>query len=368
MTRQPDPDRVTLVPTSRRFVVAGLAASVAGLVACQASPQDPSSDQPSPPPSGSPIVLNGAGASFPAILYLRWFSDYLAVNPNIVVNYQSLGSAAGIQQILDGTVDFGASDVAMSDEEINRVSRGVILVPMTAGSIVVSYNLPGIGSGLRLSRAVFADLFLGIITRWNDPRLVALNPDLELPDRDVVLVYRADGSGTTHTFTSHLSAISPSWREQVGMGVSVEWPAGFGALRNEGVSAQIQLEEGVLAYVENAYAVELNLSRAALENQTGSFVLPTPESTLAAVDEIELPDNLRGFNPDPVSPEAYPISTYTWILLYKSYPDPDKARAIQTSMRWCLTEGQRQSTALGYLPLPARVVERGLAALDQIEV
>ncbi len=375
MTQYPDPRW----SGSRRFFLAAVAGSVAGLAACQrlwsgdqsgGSPPSGSSESVSPPltPSGSPVVLNGSGASFPAILYLRWFADYLTINPDISVNFQSLGSAVGIQQMIDNTIDFGASDVAMSDDEISRVSRGVILLPMTAGGVVLSYNLPGIGDGLRISREALAGLFLGSITRWNDPQLVALNPDLTLPDQEVILVYRADGSGTTHTFTSHLSAISPTWQQQVGVGVSVDWPTGFGALRSEGVSAQIQIEEGVLSYIENAYAIELGLSRAAIENQAGQFVLPSPESTLAALSEIDLPDNLRGFNPDPVSPDAYPISTYSWILLYESYPDREKAWAIKETMRWCLTDGQAQSAGLGYLPLPLSVVERSLAALERIPV
>lgn len=349
----------------RRSFLVG--ATAAGLVACQPrSSRTPSTQSNPQAPSGSPILLNGAGASFPAILYLRWFTDYLTVDPNVVVNYQSTGSAVGIQQIIDNTLDFGASDVAMSDDEIARVSRGVVMLPMTAGGIVVSYNLPGIGDGLRLSRAVLADLFLGRITRWNDPRLVELNPDLSLPDREVILVYRADGSGTTHTFTSHLAAISPEWQQQVGAGVSVDWPAGFGALRNEGVSAQIQLEEGVLAYVENAYAQQLNLSRAALENRAGSFVQPTPEANAAALNEIELPENLRGFNPDPTSPDAYPIATYTWLMLYQSYEDPDKVWALQKVLRWCLTEGQAQCAELGYVALSEAVRQGSLAALEGI--
>jgi phosphate transport system substrate-binding protein len=356
--------------TQRRSFLALAAAFTSALAACQSRPSSPS-DQASSETGSAAIpanlvVLNGAGASFPALLYYRWFSDYRAINPSVQINYQSVGSAAGIQQIMDGTVDFGASDIAMTDAEMAEVDAGVLLIPMTAGSVVVAYNLPGVKSGLRLDRATLVDIFLGEISRWNDARIAATNPDVTLPDLEIVVVYRADGSGTTATFTRHLSAISPRWQEQVGAGVAVNWPVGAGGKGNEGVSAQVQLVEGVIAYVEYAYANELGLQVAALENQAGNFILPTPEAAALALSEIELPENLRAFQPDPVGAEAYPIVTYTWILAYANYPDSQTAMALQQALSWALREGQSSSTELGYLPLPQSVVEQALRAVDKI--
>ncbi len=356
--------------THRRSFLTLAAALTSALVACQSktsnsSEQKTSGTESAPAPT-DPVVLNGAGATFPALLYYRWFADYQTLNPHVQINYQSVGSAAGIQQILDGTVDFGASDIAMSDPEMDEVEAGVILIPMTAGSVVVAYNLPGVKSGLRLDRSTLVDIFLGEISRWNDARIAATNPDVTLPDLEIVVVYRADGSGTTATFTQHLSAISSRWQEQVGAGVAVNWPVGAGAKGNEGVSAQVQLVEGVIAYVEYAYANELGLQVAALENQAGNFILPTPEAAAIALAEIELPENLRGFQPDPVSAEAYPIVTYTWILAYGTYPESQKAIALKQALSWALTEGQSSSAELGYLPLPQSVVDRALAAIEKI--
>ncbi len=360
---------------SRRRVVTSLAVlSGAGLVtACQSepasSPDGSISSQSSQlsSSSDSPLIsLNGAGASFPAILYQRWFTDYNRQNAQTFVNYQSVGSAAGIQQVIDGTVDFGASDIAMSDDEIAQVERGVVLVPMTAGSVVVAYNVPGVPTGLKLSRQVLVAIFLGSITQWNDPALADLNPELTLPELEIVVVHRADGSGTTATFTRYLDAVSAQWSEGVGSGVSVNWPTGAGAKGNEGVSAQVQLVEGVIAYVEAVFATELGLSVAALENQAGAFIVPTPDSASVTLSEVELPDNLRAFIADPIGEDAYPIVTYTWILAYQSYEDPAKAATLKTVLIWALTEGQQISAELGYLPLPSDVTERAIAAVETI--
>ncbi len=312
------------------------------------------------------VTLNGAGATFPAILYQRWFQQFNQDNPTIFINYQPVGSAAGIQQVIDQTVDFGASDIAMTDEEMAQVDRGVLLVPMTAGSVVVTYNLPGVDSGLKLTRSILADIFLGQITQWNDPQLVEANPDLSLPELDIVVVYRADGSGTTATFTRYLNEISDAWQEQVGTGVAVNWPVGTGAKGNEGVSAQVQLVEGVIGYVEFVYANQLALSVAALENQAGNFITPSPASSALTLSEVELPENLRAFIADPEGENAYPIVTYTWILAYRSYADPTMARALRDVLGWSLTEGQAFSEELGYLPLPDDIASRSLAVIETI--
>lgn len=357
----------------RREVLLSLLATGATLSACQRGSR---SDQPSGrdpvPASGSQssdkvLLINGAGSTFPAPLYLRWFSDYRQVDPKVEINFQPVGSAAGIRQFIDQTVDFAASDVAMTDAEIAEVKRGVVMIPMTAGSIAVGYNLPGIPSGLKLSRPVLVKIFRGQIDQWRDPEILALNPELTIPDLPITVCYRSDGSGTTDTFTRHLAAIDPAWASEIGVGMSLEWPVGIGVKGNEGMSAQMLLSEGVIGYVESVYARELDLSVAALENRRGEFVLPSPEASALALSEIELPENLRAFVPDPAGPGAYPIVTYTWILTYRRYSDPAMAAALQAVLRWALTEGQSLAKTMGYLPLAETVVARSLEALQLIQ-
>ncbi|MGF1538298.1 MAG: phosphate ABC transporter substrate-binding protein PstS [Elainellaceae cyanobacterium] len=355
-------------PRLRSICLLGIALAFGA--ACQ--PQPPS-DAPSGISSGgegeSPqetVLINGTGATFPVFIYQKWFSEYNQLHPNVQVNYQPVGSAAGIQQMISETVDFGASDIAMTDEEMAQTGRGVVLIPMTAGSVAIAYNLPG-AEGLRLSREALTQIFLGQITQWNDPLLVDLNPDLALPDLPISLVHRSDGSGTTAVLTAHLNAISPEWAEQVGTGLSVAWPAGIGIKSNAGVSAQIQQAEGTLGYVEYSFAQQLGLATAALENRAGEFVQPTLAATAAALAAVELPENLRGFVTDPDAPEAYPIVTYSWLLAYESYPNEATAIALRDVVQWSLREGQAFSEDLGYVPLPESVVERAIAASERID-
>ena len=315
---------------------------------------------------GSSVSLTGAGASFPAPLYQRWFSEYNKENPNIQVSYQSVGSGAGVEQFTQGTVDFGASDVAMKDEEISAVGRGVALLPMTAGSIVLAYNLPDVPE-LKLSRQVYVDILLGKITKWNDPAIASLNPDANLPDSPISVVYRSDGSGTTGVFTKHLSAINPEWKEKVGEGKTVEWPTGIGAKGNEGVTAQILQTEGSIGYIEYGYAKQQNIPSAALENKAGEYVAPSSESASNALGAATLPENLRAFVSDPEGAESYPIVTYTWLLAYQQYDDPNKLQAFKDVVNWSLTDGQDYAEELGYIPLPDNVVEKVQAKLDTIQ-
>ncbi|NES08330.1 MAG: phosphate ABC transporter substrate-binding protein PstS, partial [Okeania sp. SIO2F4] len=223
---------------------------------------------------GGQVSLVGAGASFPSPIYQRWFQDLSNSDSSLQVDYQSVGSGAGVERFTQELVDFGASDVAMKDEEIAKVGRGVILLPMTAGSIVLAYNLPDV-SGLKLSREVYVDILLGKITNWNDPKIAEINPDLTLPDRAITVVYRSDGSGTTGVFTKHLSAISPEWKENVGEGKTVQWPVGIGGAKNDGVTAQIRQSEGAIGYVEYGFAKSAGLNMASLENSSGNYVEPT---------------------------------------------------------------------------------------------
>ncbi|MCJ2544196.1 phosphate ABC transporter substrate-binding protein PstS [Thermostichus vulcanus] len=360
---------VNLPRFRRRGLLLSLLATTATLSACQrgSRSEQPSGQDPATQTRSSVLLINGAGATFPAPLYLRWFADYRQVDPQLEVNFQPVGSAAGIRQFIDTTVDFAASDVAMTDAEIAEVARGVVMIPMTAGSIAVGYNLPGIPSGLKLSRSVLVDIFRGRITAWRDPQILALNPDLDLPDLPIEVCHRSDGSGTTDTFTRHLAAIDPTWESEIGVGMSLEWPVGIGVKGNEGMSAQMLLSEGVIGYVESVYARDLDLSVAALENRSGQFILPTPTSSALALQEIELPENLRAFIPDPAGTEAYPIVTYTWILAYRQYPDPDMAAALREVLSWALTHGQTLAEELGYLPLSETVVARSLEAVQLIQ-
>jgi len=318
-------------------------------------------------PAAEVVELHGAGASFPFPLYDRWFKDYVAAHPNVRVDYQSVGSGAGVTQFTNKTVDFGASDAAMTDDEIGKVERGVQLIPMTAGSIVLAYNLPGVTGLLRLPRKAYADIFLGTITKWNDPALVAANPGVALPNLNIAVVHRADSSGTTFVFTQHLSAISPEWSTGPGTSRGPNWPAGIGAKGNEGVTSTIQQTAGALGYVEYGYAKLSALRMAALENKAGAYVEATTASGQAALAGAQLPADLRLFLPDPEGQEAYPIVTYTWLLAYRQYDKPGVAAALKEVIRHCLDAGQRVSEEMGYIPLPASVVAADLKALDNIK-
>ncbi|MEN9217247.1 MAG: phosphate ABC transporter substrate-binding protein PstS [Gloeomargarita sp. HHBFW_bins_162] len=307
------------------------------------------------------VSLIGLGASFPAPLYQNWAVGLNRIHSNIRVDYQSQGSGAGIENFIQGNVDFAASDIAMKDEDIPKVERGVLMLPMTAGSIVVAYNVPGVQTGLKLSRAVYVDIFSGQIRRWNDPRIVALNPGVTLPDQAITVVHRSDGSGTTAVFTKHLSAISPQWKQKFGDGTTIQWPTTgnfVGARGNEGVTAQIQQTAGAVGYIEFGFAKTNNLSVAALENKAGDFVIPTPESGAATLAAVALPENLREFITDPEGKESYPIVTYTWQLQYQKQPDANKAVGLEVWIEYGLNEGQKTAPELGYIPLPKVVRER----------
>jgi phosphate transport system substrate-binding protein len=316
----------------------------------------------------SDVAITAAGASFPAPLYQRWFQDFNKINPKVQINYQSVGSGAGVEQFTKGTVDFGASDTAMKDDEIAKVpaDKGVILLPMTAGSIVIGYNLPDLTEPLKLPRDVYADIFAGKITKWNDPKIAAANPTAKLPDQAITVVHRSDGSGTTAVFTKHLSAISPDWKTAVGDGKTVQWPVGVGAKGNEGITAQVLQTVGSIGYVEYGYAKNNNLKFASLQNKAGTFVVPSDESASQALATVPMPENLRAFIEDPEGAQSYPIVTYTWMLVPKTVTDPNKAKAIEAMVEYGLNEGQKVSSELGYVPLPQSVKEKVAAAADGI--
>ena len=307
------------------------------------------------------FLLNGrhsspaAGASFPAPLYGRWFVEYYQQNPNIQVNYQSVGSGSGVRQFIQGTVDFGASDVAMKDSEIAKVSRGVVLLPVTAGSVVVAYNAPV--PDLKLSREQLADVFLGKITNWRD---------LDGPNAPVRIVHRSDGSGTTAVFTKYLNAISKDWANGPGTGKTIQWPVGIGGKGNEGVTAQVRQTPGSIGYVEFGYAKNNGLKMAKLQNKSGSYIAPSVDSAKETLAAVQLPENLRAFIVDPSGSNSYPIVTYTWIMAYKNYSDSRKVEALKKVLKWALTEGQTYSESLGYIKLPPNVIIKVAQAVDTI--
>jgi phosphate transport system substrate-binding protein len=363
------------IPAKRQILLTSVLAATVSLTGCGGGAP---TSTPNTPPAGAPggsstqatgggtVSLTGAGATFPAPLYQKWFSEYNKTNPNIQVSYQSVGSGAGVEQFTQATVDFGASDVAMKDEEIAKVQKGVVMLPMTAGSIVLGYNLPEV-KDLKLSRQNYVDILTGKITKWNDPALAKTNPDAKLPDKNITVVYRSDGSGTTGVFTKHLSAISPEWKQKVGDGKTVQWPTGIGAKGNEGVTAQILQTEGSIGYIEYGYATQQNIPTASLENKAGQFVAPSSQTAAKTLASVQLPENLRAFITDPEGADSYPIVTYTWILAYKKYDDPNKLKAFKDVVNWSLKDGQKMAEELGYVPLPANVVEKVEAAVNTIQ-
>ena len=311
------------------------------------------------------VTLTGAGASFPAPIYQRWFLDFSNATPNLQVDYQSVGSGAGVERFSQSLVNFGASDVAMKDDEISGVEKGVLMLPMTAGSVVLAYNLPGIDS-LQLTQEATIDILLGKITKWNDPKIAASNEGVDLPDENITVVYRSDGSGTTGVFTKNLSAMSDEWKTKVGEGKTVEWPVGIGGAKNDGVAAQVRQTVGAIGYLEQGFAASAGLPMVALENKAGNFIEPTPESASIALGAVELPDNLRAFVTNPEGDDSYPIVTYTWLLAYQQYDDPEVAKALEATIEYGLNEGQAISTELGYIPLPDNVRQKVAAAADAI--
>jgi len=310
------------------------------------------------------IKLQGAGASFPAPLYTKWFKSFGSNRKDVLVDYQSVGSGSGVKSVIDKTVDFGASDAAMSEEEISRVAGGVQLIPMTAGSIVIAYNLPDV-KDLKLSRKVYPAIFLGKIKKWNDPEIAKANPGVKLPDQTINVVVRADSSGTSFVFSKHLSAINPDFDKAVGANKMPNWPAGTKSKGNEGVTASLMTTPGSIGYIEYGYANSQNVPFAQLENKAGKFIKADTASGQAALASADLPANLISWNSDPEGDNAYPIVTYTWQIFYKNY-DAKKAAAIQELIKYELNDGQKESEGLGYIPLPQNVVAKGMSAASSI--
>ena len=317
------------------------------------------------------IWIRGAGATFPAPLYARWIEAYRAERPNVSITYDAVGSGEGVSRFVTGSVDFGASDVPLSDKEAARVANGVTTVPATAGMVVLAYNLPGVQGTLKLPRDVYTEIFAGKLQRWDDPRLRAANPDMALPRRSIVIVARQDSSGTTAAFTEHLAAISPFWRQEgLSVGKLIEWPGSAMLARgNEGVSSRIKISEGAIGYVEYGFAKRLGLPVAALQNKAGQYIQPTETAGQRALAEVSV-GTIGGEGDmtvvDPSTADAYPIVTYSWLLLYRRYPDARKGAAVKDFVDWGLTSGQKSAADVGYLPLPEEVVSLGRRALADV--
>jgi phosphate transport system substrate-binding protein len=312
------------------------------------------------------MMINGAGATFPYPIYSKWFDEYAKVDPSVRFNYQSIGSGGGQKQILSQTVDFGASDAPMSDENLAKAPGKILHIPTVAGAVVLTYNLPG-SPTLKLDGDTVAGIFLGQIKKWNDPKLAALNPGTKLPDQDIVVVHRSDGSGTTFIFTDYLSKVSGEWKQKAGANTSVNWPTGIGGKGNEGVSGQVKQTPGAFGYVELIYALQNKMPYADLKNSAGEFVKPTPDSVTAAMATANIPDDFRFSITNAPGKDAYPISGATWLLVYEQQKNPAKGKKLVEFLKWALTKGEGMAKDLDYAPLPPELQQRVLKRIDEIK-
>jgi phosphate transport system substrate-binding protein len=335
----------------RWLILAGTVLTIAALVA----------------PAPAQMLMNGAGATFPYPIYSKWFEEYTKVDREVRFNYQSIGSGGGIRQITERTVDFGASDGPMTDDQLKKAPAELFHIPTVLGAVVATYNLPG-SPKLRFTGDVLADIFLGKITKWDDGRIKALNPSVTLPGRPIVVVHRSDGSGTTYIWVDYLSKVSKEWERKVGRGTSVNWPVGLGGKGNEGVAGQVKNAPGALGYVELAYAITNKLPAAAVKNQAGKFADATIESTTAAAAGAagNMPGDFRVSLTNAPGEQAYPIASFTWLLVYRDQPNEAKGKALVKFLWWAIHDGQKYPGALLYAPLPEPVVKQIEAKIKQI--
>jgi phosphate transport system substrate-binding protein len=312
------------------------------------------------------MMINGAGATFPYPIYSKWFDEYAKVDPSVRFNYQSIGSGGGQKQILAQTVDFGASDGPMSDENLAKAPGKILHIPTVAGAVVITYNLPG-NPAVMFDGDTIAGIFLGQIKKWNDSKLTALNPGVKLPDQDIVVVHRSDGSGTTFIFTDYLSKISSEWKSKAGNNTSVNWPTGIGGKGNEGVSGQVKQTPGAIGYVELIYAIQNKMPYADVKNAAGEFVKATVDSVTAALATAQIPDDFRFSMTNAPGKEAYPIAGATWLLVYQQQKDPAKGKKLVEFLKWSMTKGEGMAKTLDYAPLPENVQQRVLKRIDEIK-
>ncbi|MDP3909896.1 MAG: phosphate ABC transporter substrate-binding protein PstS [Gemmatimonadales bacterium] len=310
-----------------------------------------------PPPVAAQVRLNGAGATFPNIIYQNWILTYNQKFDNVEINYQSIGSGGGIRQFSEKTVDFGGSDAPMTDSAIAAIDGNVLHIPTVLGAVVATYNLPGLAQAVRFTPDVLADIFLGKITNWSDARLTSINPGVTLPNQDIIVVHRSDGSGTTYVWVDYLTKVSPEWARRVGRGTSVNWPVGLGGRGNEGVTATTRQTPGAIGYVELGYALINKMPVGVVRNKSGNWITPSLESVTAAaagaMRDMGSDTDFRVSITDPSGAQAYPIASFTWLLVRKQYPDAAKSRELVTFVWWALTDGQAKAAGLGYAPLPA---------------
>ncbi|HZS17804.1 MAG TPA: phosphate ABC transporter substrate-binding protein PstS [Candidatus Udaeobacter sp.] len=313
------------------------------------------------------MMINGAGATFPYPIYSKWFDEYAKVDPSVRFNYQSIGSGGGQKQILAQTVDFGASDGPMSDENLSKATGKILHIPTVAGAVVITYNLSG-NPALKLDGETIADIYLGKIKKWNDSKLIALNAGTNLPDQEIVLVHRSDGSGTTFIFTDYLSKVSGEWKQKAGNNTSVNWPTGIGGKGNEGVSGQVKQTPGAIGYVELIYAIQNKMPYAELKNAAGQFIKPTIDSVTAALATAEVPDDFRFSMTNAPGKEAYPIAGATWLLVYQQQKDAAKGKKLVQFLKWAMNDGEKMAKDLDYAPLPEIVQQRVLKRIDEIKM
>lgn len=312
------------------------------------------------------MLINGAGATFPYPIYSKWFDAYTKVDSSVRFNYQSIGSGGGQKQILAQTVDFGASDGPMSDENLAKAPGKLLHIPTVAGADVVSYNLPG-SPKLKLDGETVVGMFMGKIKKWNDPKIASQNPGVDLPNLDIVVVHRSDGSGTTYIFTDYLSTVSFAWQQEVGKGTSVKWPVGLGGKGNEGVAGLIKQTPGAVGYIELAYATQNKLPFADLKNKEGKYVTATLESVTAALATAKIPDDFRFSMVNAPGADAYPIAGATWILVYEQQKNPEKGKKVVEFLKWAVTEGEKMAKDLDYAPLPDNVQKQVLQRISEIK-
>ncbi len=309
--------------------------------------------------SGKQVMLNGAGSTFDLPLFTKMFAEYPKVNPNINVNYQGVGSGAGIQQLSDMTIDFGASDAPMKDEQMAAAKGGKILhIPITLGAVAIAYNVPGVPKKIKIAPDVLADIFLGKIKNWNDPRIAADNPGVKFPDLAINTAHRSDGSGTNYIVTTYLSSISPEWKEKIGSGTSVNWPGGVGGKGNPGVAQAIQQTPGTIGYIELAYAIQNNITYAQMKNKDGKWVSPSLEGASESAAGATIPDDMRVMIVNAPGEKVYPISGFSWVLLYQHQKDKTKGKALVELLKWMVHDGQNYSESLDYAKLPQSMVGR----------
>jgi phosphate transport system substrate-binding protein len=354
------------VISMRIRLTAGLVATVV-TIACGGGAPPQSGQATNPTATGGNTQINGAGATFPYPIYSKWFSEYSKLHPDVSINYQSIGSGGGVRQVIAQTVFFGASDTPMTDEQLKSAPGPILHLPTVLGAVVPIYNLPGVGD-LKFTGPLIADIYLGKIKKWNDPAIAKINQGMTLPATDIVVAHRSDGSGTTFIFVDYLSKVSPEFKAKVGANASVNWPTGVGGKGNEGVAGLVTQTPGAIGYVELIYALQNKISFGAVQNASGEFIKASPDAVTKAAAGATIPSDFRVSITNAPGAGAYPISSFTWMLLYQTPSDTVRSKMMVDFMKWALGDGQKFASDMGYAPVPASVVQQELTALGTIKV